>query len=169
MQLTHSTEDKVFYVLKLRGEPIARATRAKGQWRTTDGNATTIDSIYAPTMRDLKAAVWATLPESQKQEPAPKPPRLTLKAAFRLTGTSHTGARIHLTEARKTWPELRGEALAAYLIRKHMEANARWPGVPGDQARRWLAANPDLGRYDADEEARRLATLYPNQSEEICL
>lgn len=165
--LTHSKLTDLAYVLKNdRGTQVALLTKAKGGFRienVTGAKATDFD-YGLRTMAQAKAEIFDFLPEDVRN-PAPAPKRLLLKDWITTCAISHSGVYVYTREVKRIWPELRGEQIPAYLIRKHMEACARWPGTGNDFARRWLEQNPELGQYDHAEERRRIEREYGPQPE----
>lgn len=160
--LTHSTAGGLVYQLKAHGVPVAELLKKDGGFQIQRVLGKEVNDPQVRTMKATKEKLLPELPEEVKEEPK-KGQRLTLEYWAELCCVSHSGQYVKVKEARLIWPELKGEALVAYLIRKHMEACASWPYKAYDFARRWLMANPELGAYDHAEERRRIEAQYGPQ------
>lgn len=158
VMLTVSTKNQN-YEIKLHGEVIAKACKAIVASSTLFHLVGT--DKYFVRMKDLKEYLWGTLSAEQKEPPV-KPKVWNKEIWMDLCAISHTGVYVHIREAKKLWPELKGSNLYAYLIRKGMEAVASWTGPTAQNAARWLADHSEVGVYDHEEELRRLAIIYPD-------
>lgn len=164
--LTHSTTDKVHYGLFWNGKLVAEAVRATGGFVLTEGEGEPAPMSMAALKARLTQKIQA---ERRAAEPKQEPNSFREPDDFlpsrqdwtKRHALSHTGEFVYLREAKRTWPELKGPALYAYLIRKGYEARRQWQGYDGELAQRWLDANPEFGAYDASTERERLLNLYP--------
>lgn len=157
--LQHSVVSSIDYNLKANGKVVAQVWKVKGgfQVRRIAGNLAEDKTIR--NMKLTKIFVAGLLPPEALKAPE-KPARITVKDAFRKCGMSHSRLYVELRELKRVWPEIRPQDRGAYMVRKHMEACAKWPGLGFDFARRWLEENPTVGQFDHAEELRRLEKLY---------
>jgi len=155
MQLTHSTQNKIDYVLSTPSGTTYQAMKVKGGFIAGE--------FFQNTMKALKEAIWATLPDAEKEAPPAAARRWTIQDWVNRCGISHSGKYVLMREARRIFPAFFHDStgLAEFLTRRCFELDA---AHAESTYRRWLAAwwleqNPDFGAYDVVAYEERVAYL----------
>jgi hypothetical protein len=155
MQLVHSTQNKIDYVLTTPSGATYPAQKVKGGFIAGE--------LFQNTMKALKEALWVHLPEAEKVEPEPAARRWTIQDWVNRCGISHSGKYVLMKEARRIFPAFYQDStgLAEFLTRRCFELDAenaestyrRWLAIW------WLEQNPTFGAYDRAAYEERVAYL----------
>lgn len=160
MKISHSIDDNGQYQLKV-GATVLGLVR-----KTVDGFYAELfygDCAERSSMADLK--LWAAdivgtfQGLGERKQPAYY---ITVDDARKIGGLSHSQITTRVKELYKFHPYLRKEQYGAAILKEAMEAQARWPNIPGyKDAVKWLADNADklpkmrVVDWEASERQRR--------------